>query len=66
MTISAPNLQPARRAYRAGEAAAILGMSRVTLWRRMKDGTIRTVLVGGVRLVPADSIEQLLSPAQPQ
>jgi predicted DNA-binding transcriptional regulator AlpA len=42
------------------EGAAMLAMSRSALYARVADGTIRTVLIGGVRLLPATEIDRLL------
>jgi excisionase family DNA binding protein len=48
-----------RRFYSLEETAAMLGVSRQTLenwWRR---GTLRTVKIGGRRLVPAIALDEL-------
>jgi|SRR5271166_4635287 len=48
-----------RLGYRPAEFAALLGISYVTVWRRIKRGEITVVRIGGVQLVPrAFAIEQ--------
>jgi excisionase family DNA binding protein len=49
-----------KRAFRVNEFAATYGISRSTIYELMKDGKLRTVLVGGRRLIPKDSAEALL------
>jgi excisionase family DNA binding protein len=43
-----PQAKPAMRplVYRLGQAADLLGISKVTLWRRIKDGTLQGVKIG--------------------
>jgi excisionase family DNA binding protein len=50
-----------RRAYRVNEACAAFRISRSTVYKLMKSGALRTVLVGGRRLIPAEAAEALLS-----
>lgn len=40
-------------------AAEILGISRMTLWQRLKDGKIQAVIVGGLRMIPRSEIERI-------
>lgn len=48
-----------RLGYRPAEFAALTGVSYVTIWRRIKRGDIKTVEIGGVKLIPrAFAIEQ--------
>ena len=48
-----------RLGFRVGEFAALLGVSYTTIWRRIRDKKIETVIVGGVRLIPrAYAIQQ--------
>jgi excisionase family DNA binding protein len=47
-------------AFRVNDAANLIGWSRSNLYKQMKRGTLRTVKVGGRRLVPRDAIETLL------
>ena len=51
----------ARAAYSVTEAAAQLGVSEVSIWRALKRGELEAVRFGGRRLIPARSIENLLS-----
>jgi DNA binding domain, excisionase family len=41
------------------EIASLLGVSSSSVSRRIKDGTIPTVLFGGMRLIPASFISDL-------
>jgi excisionase family DNA binding protein len=49
------------RAFHVREAAAIYRLSRSTLYKLMAEGKLRTVKVGGRRLVPRDAIEALIA-----
>jgi excisionase family DNA binding protein len=55
-----PNGSAQRRAYRINEAAAAYRLSRSTLYKLIGAGTLRSVKVGGRRLIPVDAIEALL------
>jgi excisionase family DNA binding protein len=48
-------------AYRVNDFCAVFGIGRTTLYEMIKTGTVRTILVGGRRLVPATEAERLLS-----
>jgi excisionase family DNA binding protein len=50
---------PARLAYRVDEACALLGVSRDTIERAVKDGRLRSSKRLGRRLIDARSIEAL-------
>jgi excisionase family DNA binding protein len=50
-----------KRALRINEASALYGISRSTIYKIMGEGTLRTVKIGGRRLIPRDAIEALLS-----
>jgi excisionase family DNA binding protein len=50
-----------RRAYDINEAAAAFGLSRTTLYKLIGVGTLRSVKIGGRRLIPVDAIEALLA-----
>jgi excisionase family DNA binding protein len=50
-----------KRALRVKEASAIYGLSRSTLYVLMAAGRLRTVKVGGRRLIPRDALEALLN-----
>lgn len=49
-----------KRAYRVNEAVAAYGVGRTKLYALMKEGKLKTVKVGGRRLIPAESLEALL------
>ena len=56
-----PKFKPEeRRAYRVQDFCKIYGLSRSTVYKMMAAGTLRTVYVGGRRLIPADAAEALL------
>ena len=50
-----------KRAFRVNDAAEAYGCSRSTLYKMMKAGTLRTVKIGGRRLIPRDVLEALIS-----
>jgi excisionase family DNA binding protein len=52
-----------KRAYAVKEASEMIGISRSMLYLLMKNGALRTVKLGGRRLVPRDAIEALLAEA---
>ena len=60
MTVSNSN-QDERRAFHVKDAAKAYGWSRSTLYKLMKDGTLKSVRVGGRRLIPRDALEALLN-----
>jgi excisionase family DNA binding protein len=49
-----------KRAFHVKEAAAVYRLSRSTLYKLMAAGILRTVKVGGRRLIPRDALEALL------
>jgi excisionase family DNA binding protein len=49
-----------RRALHVKEAARIYGLSRTTIYQLMKQGTLRTVKIGGRRLITRDALESLI------
>jgi excisionase family DNA binding protein len=49
------------RAYRINDFCRAYGFSRTTAYKLIAVGTLRTVLVGGRRLVPRDAAEALLN-----
>lgn len=51
----------AGKAYTAAEACEKMRISRTTLYAWMKSGAIRTVRVGGRRLVPASELHDILN-----
>jgi excisionase family DNA binding protein len=48
-----------RRAYGLGEFAQMFGISKDTAKRRVTDGSLRTIMVGGRRLVPIGEVERI-------
>jgi len=49
------------------EAASVLGVSRVTFWRRVKDGTIpQAIAIGGLRRWPRSEILNVIERAKAQ
>ncbi len=51
---------PSRLAYSVAEASKRLALSPRTLHRRIHDGTIRAVRIGGALRIPADVLYELL------
>jgi excisionase family DNA binding protein len=50
-----------KRALRINEASALYGISRSTIYKIMAAGTLRTVKIGGRRLIPRDALEALIA-----
>jgi excisionase family DNA binding protein len=50
-----------RRAFRVNDFCALYSISRSSAYKLMADGKLRTVRVGGRRLIPKESAEALLS-----
>jgi hypothetical protein len=48
-----------RRVIRPREAAKIFGVCRATVWNRIKDGSLRSKVVGRCRLIDLESAEKL-------
>lgn len=48
-------------AYSVPEAARRMSLSVATTWRRIGDGSLRSIMIGKRRLVPADAIREILS-----
>ena len=56
------NIKPEdRRAYRVQDFCQSHGLSRSTVYKMMAAGKLRTVLVGGRRLIPKDAADALLT-----
>ena len=51
-----------RRGLSIPEACEILGVSRATIYRRINDGSVRVVRLGGRVIVPSTEIDRILSP----
>jgi excisionase family DNA binding protein len=49
-----------KRAFQVNEFAAAHGISRSTIYALMKEGKLRTIVIGGRRLIPKDAAEALL------
>lgn len=47
-------------AYRINDAAKVSGLSRSTLYNLIAEKKLRSILVAGRRLIPADALRQLL------
>ena len=47
-------------AYSVNEAIKILGLGRTTLYKLIASGLLKTVKIGGRRLIPRAAIEALL------
>jgi hypothetical protein len=60
--LSIARLRPdAKRAFRIGEFCAIYGIGRTKAYDLIKAEKLRSVLIGGIRLVPRDAAEALLA-----
>jgi excisionase family DNA binding protein len=53
--------RPARAAYSVQEVAEQLGICQASVYRALKRGELEAVMLGGRRLIPARSIEKLLT-----
>jgi excisionase family DNA binding protein len=56
---------PPRAYLRAGEIAQLCGVSLRTVRRWTASGALPSRKVGGVRLVPREALEEMISPAPP-
>jgi excisionase family DNA binding protein len=63
--LTAAELPPDRLAYRVDEAAKKLGVSRDTIERAIKKGTLKSTKRLGVRLVSAESARALFGHKRP-
>ena len=50
-------------AYTVKDASAVIGFSRSTLFKLIKEKKLRSVFVAGRRLIPAEALRELLSDA---
>lgn len=50
-----------RRVYQVDEAVAVCRLSRSTLYKLMASKVLRSVKVGGRRLIPVEAIETLIA-----
>ena len=54
-----------RQAFTMGEAASLLGLSISYLYILRERGLLRTIKIGGRRLVPRDALDELLGARTP-
>jgi hypothetical protein len=50
-------------AYRVNDAIKVSGLSRTSIYKLIGEGKLRSVLVAGRRLIPADALRSLLGAA---
>jgi len=50
-----------KRALRVREFAKLYGLSKGTVYRLIKIGMLRSIKLGGCRLIPVDAAEALIS-----
>ena len=62
-TINRPDTMPTppRRALRVRDFCNAYGFSKATTYNLIKTGRLRTVRIGGIRLIPVDAAESLLN-----
>lgn len=53
-----------RRALRPKQAAKAYGVSRTLIYEWMKSGRLRSVRLGGARLIPVTALEELIEPPE--
>jgi excisionase family DNA binding protein len=59
--VSIPKIRLAeRKTFTLGEAAALTGLSVGTLYNLMSNGRLRTIKIGGRRLVACEALDALL------
>jgi len=51
--------EPAPRNLSIPEAAVLLGVSRSTIYNRLRTGELRSVRIGRRRLIPSEELERL-------
>ncbi len=56
-----PSSEKGKLAYRVDEFCHAIGICRSNFYYQVKARKIRTVVIGGRRLVPASEVERLLS-----
>jgi excisionase family DNA binding protein len=52
---------PQRAAYSVDETAELLGCCSASIYRALRRGDLESVMLGGRRLIPARSLERLLT-----
>jgi excisionase family DNA binding protein len=60
MQTKATNSSTGRRAYQVKEAVDTYRISKSTIYKLMATGTLRSVKVGGRRLIPVEALEALI------
>ena len=55
------NIHDPRLAYRVNTFCKCVGLGRTKFYELVRDGKIKTVIIGGRRLIPATEAERLLS-----
>ena len=50
-----------RMAYRPNEAARVIGLSRDVIFKAIRDGSLRSLKVGGARLITADALREFVA-----
>ncbi len=65
MRIKPTSISGIRRACQINEAVDTYRLSRSTLYKLMSSGTLRSVKVGGRRLIPVEALEALIAGAAP-
>jgi len=51
----------ARMAYRPNEAARVIGLSRDVIFKAIQNGTLRSLKIGGARLITADALREFVA-----
>jgi excisionase family DNA binding protein len=51
---------PSALAYRVKAFCEAVGLGRTTLYKLMREGKVKTVVIGGRRLVPAEEAQRLV------
>jgi excisionase family DNA binding protein len=46
--------------YRVAQFCKLIGLGKTAFYERVRDGRIRTIRIGGRRLVPADEAQRLI------
>ena len=63
---SAPTQSPRRRLHTVADVCAEARVSRATVWRLIKTGTLKTVSIGRRTLVTDESLQQLVEQGAPK
>ena len=64
MQVTKPPGSGDRRGYQINEAAVAYRLSRSTIYKLIATGVLRSVKVGGRRLIPVEAIEDLIMGGQ--